>query len=226
MNKQDTPKTLPGFRRKPLITALESRILLDGAAVATAVEMTTDVAFQQDAVHQPAPDQAVHFSDGSLALAPTQIKAGDPSQNHGRKEVAFVDSNVEDYQTLVDGIGAGIEVRLLDAGQDGLAQLAAWAQQNEGYDAIHLLSHGDEGQVQLGSLTLNGTEAENRAGELGTLGRALNQDGDLLLYGCDVAGGEGLAFVERLAELTGADVAASDDLTGAAALGGDWDLEV
>ncbi|WP_445400290.1 DUF4347 domain-containing protein [Zobellella sp. An-6] len=226
MNKQDNAKTAPGFRRKPLITALESRILLDGAAVATTLDMTTDLAFQQDPVHQPAPDQAVHFSDGSLALAPTQLKAGDPGQNNGRREVAFVDSSVADYQTLVDGIGAGIEVRLLDGSRDGLAQLAVWAQNHRDYDAIHILSHGAEGQLRLGSLTLDGAEADGRAAELATLGQALTADGDLLLYGCSVAGGEGQAFLARLASLTGADVAASDDATGAAALGGDWELEV
>ena len=35
----------------------------------------------------------------------------------------------------------------------------------------------------------------------------------------------GISFLSRLADLTGADIAASDDLTGSAALGGDWDLE-
>ena len=33
-------------------------------------------------------------------------------------------------------------------------------------------------------------------------------------------------FIETISDITGADVAASDDLTGAAELGGDWDLEV
>ena len=37
--------------------------------------------------------------------------------------------------------------------------------------------------------------------------------------------GQGQAVVKRLGELTGADVAASTDLTGTASLGGDWDLE-
>ena len=36
----------------------------------------------------------------------------------------------------------------------------------------------------------------------------------------------GVSAVEALALATGADVAASTDLTGAAELGGDWDLEV
>ena len=35
----------------------------------------------------------------------------------------------------------------------------------------------------------------------------------------------GQAFIGRLAELTGADVAASRDATGSAALGGNWNLE-
>ncbi|MFB9847118.1 DUF4347 domain-containing protein, partial [Oceanisphaera arctica] len=225
MNKQNNAKTSPGFRRKPLITALESRILLDGAAVATAVDMTTDVAFQQDAVHQPVPDQAVHFSDGDLALAPTQIKAGDPSQNHGRKEVAFVDSSVEDYQTLVNGIGAGIEVQLIDGSQDGLAQLAVWAQQNSGYDAIHLLSHGSSGKISLGSVVLNNANLAEHAEALSQIGQSLTEEGDLLVYGCNVATPEGEAFVAGLASATGADVAASEDLTGALSRGGDWHLE-
>ena len=46
-NKRKSKKQPAGFQRKPLITALEPRILLDGAAVATTAEMTTDVAFQQ-----------------------------------------------------------------------------------------------------------------------------------------------------------------------------------
>ena len=57
-------------------------------------------------------------------------------------------------------------------------------------------------------------------------GRALTRDADILIYGCDVAGSdEGVQLVRDLAVLTGADVAASDDLTGDAAQDGDWNLE-
>ena len=68
--------------------------------------------------------------------------------------------------------------------------------------------------------------ATQRAQDLATLGGALSASGDILLYGCDVAAGaDGLAFVNALANATGADVAASTDLTGAAVKGGDWVLE-
>ena len=43
-----------------------------------------------------------------------------------------------------------------------------------------------------------------------------------MLYGCDVASGTGANFVDRISELTGADVAASTNLTG---ISGDWNLE-
>ena len=49
---------------------------------------------------------------------------------------------------------------------------------------------------------------------------------DLLFYGCDVAAtSDGQELIESMAALTGVDVAASDDLTGHADLGGDWLLE-
>ena len=49
----------------------------------------------------------------------------------------------------------------------------------------------------------------------------------ILIYGCSFgAGRAGRAAVRALARATGADIAASDDPTGSAAFGGDWDLEV
>ncbi len=49
---------------------------------------------------------------------------------------------------------------------------------------------------------------------------------DILIYGCNLAESDtGEQFVKTLAQLSGTDVAASDDITGHALLGGDWDLE-
>ena len=48
-----------------------------------------------------------------------------------------------------------------------------------------------------------------------------------MLYGCETGqGSAGQKLVAQLAKLTGADVAASTDLTGNRSQGGDWDLEV
>jgi hypothetical protein len=49
----------------------------------------------------------------------------------------------------------------------------------------------------------------------------------LLIYGCNVAAGDaGTELMEKLHQLTGANIAASQTKTGNASLGGDWNLEV
>ncbi|QQQ15521.1 VCBS domain-containing protein [Aeromonas media] len=215
--KKHTPANAVRFRRKPLISALEPRILLDGAAVATAVEMTTDVAFQEAATHTASAEQSMHFA----APAPTASEPGN------RREVAFVDTSVDNYQDLVDGLDDGVEVILIDSSENGLEQMVAALQGQSGIDAIHLFSHGDVGELKLGTLTLNGENLDANAQLLAALGETLTESGDLMLYGCYVGSdSEGQGFLDAVAQLTSADVAAFEDLTGAQALGGDWELEV
>nr|WP_321270769.1 Ig-like domain-containing protein [uncultured Tolumonas sp.] len=210
--------------RKPLITALEPRILLDGAALATTLEMTTDLNHQQTTTTDATKDTVAKTMPD--APAPTQVKAVDPLLNNGRKEVVFIDTNVADYQSLIKGVGAGVEIELIDGSKDGLAQLTSWAQSNQNYDAIYLLSHGSSGQISLGTVSIDNTNINDYADSLTTIGQSLTTDGDLLVYGCDVAKSDsGKLLINSLAQLTQADVAASTNITGNAALGGDWSLE-
>ncbi|MCP3856775.1 MAG: DUF4347 domain-containing protein, partial [Actinomycetia bacterium] len=92
--------------------------------------------------------------------------------------------------------------------------------------AIHFISHGSEGAVNLGDSWLNSTTLEENNDSISAWGDALDENGDILIYGCNLAETEdGQSLVNNLSELTLADVAASDDLTGHASLGGDWELE-
>ncbi|MGY0832691.1 DUF4347 domain-containing protein [Azospirillum argentinense] len=159
------------------------------------------------------------------AVTWTIPRPADPTANGGRMEAVFIDTGLADWQTLMAGVAAGIEIVLIDGSADGLAQMAAWAAGRSGYDAIHVLSHGAAGQVRLGALLLDTAAVAGRSAELAALGGALTQTGDLLLYGCDVASGDGTSFIAALAEATGADVAASTDRTGSFAAGGNWVLE-
>lgn len=78
------------------------------------------------------------------------------------------------------------------------------------------------GTVPLTQATL---ELDQTRSQLVALGGALKKGGDLLFYGCEVAGGVGPGVLQAIADATGADVAASADLTGAANRGGNWVLE-
>ncbi|CAN7603326.1 SwmB domain-containing protein [Phenylobacterium sp. LjRoot164] len=140
-----------------------------------------------------------------------------------RSEVVFVDTRVEGYETIVAGVAPGAEVVLIDASGDGVAQMAQALAGRTDIAAIHIVGHGQAGVIMLGSATLGVGDIDAYAGELRAIGGALAPDGDIQLWGCEVgAGPEGAAFIQALAAATGADIAASDDLTGA---GGDWVLE-
>ena len=79
----------------------------------------------------------------------------------------------------------------------------------------------------LGTARLSADTLEFYTQQLRNWGEAFAADGDILFYGCNLAEGQfGQSLVARIADLTGADVAASDDPTGSEALGGDWSLEV
>ena len=162
------------------------------------------------------------------ATGAIEIQAAQPVLDGGRTEVVFIDTNVADYQALVAAVKPGIEIELFGGGQDGLAQIAAWAATHSGYESISVLSHGAEAEARLGSRLIDEAALADATvkAELAQLGAALKSGGTLQIYGCDVAAGaDGQQFVNELAADTGAVVAASTDATGAAALGGDWTLE-
>lgn len=142
-------------------------------------------------------------------------------------EVLFIDSRVPDLQAILAATRPGVKVVILNPDENGVAQMAKALEGEHGLASISVVSHGDEGVLLLGNGPLFSGNLEQYQAELQAIGAALGPDGDLLLYGCDVGEGDaGAQFLQALAQLTGADVAASNDSTGGAARGGDWDLEI
>ncbi|MEM7456034.1 MAG: DUF4347 domain-containing protein [Planctomycetota bacterium] len=145
------------------------------------------------------------------------------------QEIVIVDRSVDDYQTLVDDILASadhdnIRIEFIDVDENGVARISELLSAGIRYEALHLVAHGSDGELVLGQERLNSSTLE-RAGIDGWQS-GLSGEADILIYGCDVAQTDsGKAFVDRLAEITGADIAASDDYTGHRDLGGDWHFE-
>ena len=142
------------------------------------------------------------------------------------KQVIFIDQAVPDCASILAGLEPGSIDYVIDNSRDGLQQMADILSGYAGLDAIHLISHGSPGCLQLGNHPVTQYTLGDYGAALATIGAALTDAGDLLLYGCNVAQGEvGQSFIAQLATATGADVAASVDLTGAGILGGNWLLE-
>src|SRR5262249_28357558 len=133
-----------------------------------------------------------------------------------------------DLQALLDGATPGEQVFVLDPDEDGLQQIADILAEHDLHDlsAIQIVSHGAAGELELGATMLQDDDLAGHAAQLAAIGQSLTADGDLLLYGCDVASGaSGQQFIADLSKLTGADVAAATHDVGSAALGGSWTLD-
>ncbi len=195
------------------LTDLEQRIVYSATPVPVPAE-ATDVPCDVCEVAAAADDTAVA-----------------PAEATQRLELLFVDPSTPDADVLIQDVLAGrpdatFEVIVLDAERDGIAQISEALAAYEGVDAVHLVSHGYDGNVRIGGTWLNQQSLADYSQEFGRWSGSLAEDADFLIYGCDLAASEaGRDLVSSLSVLTGADVAASVDLTGNATLGGDWDLE-
>ncbi|MEG4056034.1 MULTISPECIES: DUF4347 domain-containing protein, partial [unclassified Microcoleus] len=139
----------------------------------------------------------------------------------------IVDSRVENYHQLIGGIKAGTEVFVLNPTREAIEQITEILGQRSSITSLHIVSHGREAAVEIGSTELNIDNLETYSNQLQQWGKALNESGSILLYGCNIAAGEsGIKFIQKLSEITGANIGASNNLTGSAALGGDWELEI
>ncbi|MCJ9429439.1 DUF4347 domain-containing protein [Kordiimonas marina] len=238
---------------KPL--PLESRYMYDAAGVATGAQALQDAAATAEAnaaavsrsdggahgghhADQSAPASS-HTSGRTHDSRDVMRHSGDRSHtgfgdltahavnSEERHDIVVIDTSVSDYQSLLAGVNPNAEVILIDGTSHGIADLAAQLAGRTGISSITILSHGSVGEFQLGTDVVNSDTLASYTSELAAIGKSLTADGDLLLYGCDVGqSGQGMAFIDNVASITGADVAASNDLTGAADKGGDWVLEV
>ncbi|HVK54495.1 MAG TPA: DUF4347 domain-containing protein, partial [Burkholderiales bacterium] len=214
-------------RSTPLVVEeLEPRILHSADLSPLAAELGNALTDQTVSSYMTtaAPTQAAQATESSLTISQSELQT--------RHEIVFIDSAVVGYEGLANQILVGnsdsrsVEVVIIDSDRDGVSQISAALSGRNNVDAIHIISHGEAGELQVGNTHLNGENLIAHAVDISSWGTALSESGDILLYGCELAGDEaGVDLVKQLGQLTGADVSASTDLTGAESLGGDWALE-
>jgi hypothetical protein len=154
------------------------------------------------------------------------------STNQRTREIVFIDPRLPDRDDLIADLRSRaerdrhFELIILDVTRDGIDQISEVLKGRFQVDAIHFFSHGVSGAIQLGGSWLNAGSVEANTKRIAGWRPSLKIGADLVFYGCDFASNtEGRALIQRLAELTHADIAASSDRTGHANQGGNWDLE-
>ena len=202
---------------------LEQRILLSATPLAVIAEGSHDASAEISTAAR---------SDGqdlSSTAAPSATETRASQQEDRTVRLLFVDSTVEDFDTFLqlreseDGFTQTV---LLDANRNGISQISDALERYGQVDEIHLVSHGSDGRVRVGDTVLSEATLSEHRDALASWRERLSEDADILIYGCNVAESEeGKELTRQLAELTEADVAASEDQTGHASLEADWELE-
>jgi hypothetical protein len=70
-------------------------------------------------------------------------------------ELLFIAANVTDAATLPAALRPGVVAHRLQAGRDGLEQMAGVLAHHDGLNAVHIVRHGAPGRLELGTVELN-----------------------------------------------------------------------
>ncbi|MCS6096591.1 Ig-like domain-containing protein [Shewanella baltica] len=214
-----------------ILTALSGLILpLAGYAMPAAGSNTYQRSYLAAARQTSATDFVLHNRLVNSKAKPTAETTEDELQlvqANPLKELVIIDAAVPDKATFYRGVKPGVDIVEINSSQPGLPQLKQILASHKNLTALHIVSHAAEGELHLGNSKVNAALLKQEIDTFAALKNTLVDGADLLLYGCDLASGKsGEELLEIIRSNTGLDVAASTNKTGAADLGGDWDLEI
>ncbi|MGB0560676.1 MAG: CHAT domain-containing protein [Spirulinaceae cyanobacterium] len=168
-------------------------------------------------------------TDPALIQGETRVvRFSDTGENPD--QAVFIDARADHPTDLLYGTEAGTVSQIIEREEDGISviseQLAVISESVGELDSVAIVAEGNQGNFWLGSNWIRAENINDYQAQLQTWGTALTESADILLYSCFTAlGATGEALVQSIADITGADVAASMNATGSANYGGDWDLE-
>ncbi len=204
--------------------ALEPRQLFDGAVGATFEALHVDVLYHENS--QGSVEELDMSAAASQPRTTADAPVGNADQSMPGRQLLVIDNRVQGWQELAQGAAENVDVLVLDANSDGLVQIAQRMVGDQPYSSLQIVSHGSTGQLSLGNRSIDTASLSQYQSELASIGQSLTADGDILLFGCNIAAGNyGSDFLSAIARATQADVSASTNDTGSASLGGDWVLE-
>lgn len=167
-----------------------------------------------------------------ILLSTVNSFANDPyTLSKETNEIIFIDSSLKEYEKLAENIiqeqelSSSVAIVFLESDYKFL-EMRGYLSNYKQLNAIHILSHGEDGKLFLGEEELSAENIIPNRSAIFPIKDALVEGGDILLYGCEVAKtSKGEKLIEILSQMTGADVAASSNKTGASNKQGDWKLE-
>ena len=144
------------------------------------------------------------------------------SQNFASPKILVVlASDLFDISTLIAGVNREANVLQLDPNQDAIEQITSTLKSNPfTIKSLHLVTHASANILSFGNTNLSLENIDSYRSLL----KQWNVP-EILLYGCNLAQ-ENTHFIQRLHQLTGANIAASSTPIGCFKKGGNWHLDV
>ena len=201
--------------------ASDAQIDMVGAASNEASYAENLADFLSVSVDTDSSDDCIYFSEAFNADSSNGVTLADTPN----RELVIINSSVLDADTITDKLPDSTDVLYLENGSDALDAINSYLDSHSDvkYDAIHIVSHGNEGYFVLNGTVIDDAYVSSHEDAFASIGEHVTDDGDIMLYGCNLADSEaGQRLVDHIADVTQADVAASIDSTG---IGGNWELE-
>ncbi len=224
----------PTKKRRIVAEPLEARLLFSATAdmvlLDDGLSEADDLPSQAETVNLLEAFDIPLITDAEIDNVYQDDANHNPVRESFEGEFIFVDADLENRDALIEEIKSNsdseFEVIKLDATENGLETISLLLAQFTGVKSVHLLTHGDEARLKLGDVWVTNDNFSQHQEQLSQWQAALSDNADILIYGCDLAANDdGQQLISKIAQVTHADVAASNDVTGSTELGGDWQLE-
>ena len=137
------------------------------------------------------------------------------------RTLVAIDPKIEDFQSIVPKILGKAEVILLQPNEHEVQQITLTLQEYTRLTSLHIMSHGSPGCLYLGKSHLSLFSLNRYAPQLITWSVP-----NIIFYGRNVGTGDsGIEFIQRLHQITGANIAAFTQSVGNATSRGTWQLD-
>ena len=144
---------------------------------------------------------------------------------HQPNSIVILDPTIPDSQHIAQGIKPGTATYILKSQPDAIEQITTILAQHIGIASLHIITHGDSGNLYLGTTELNSSNIQNYSHQLQQWRNSLTDNANIILYGCSVAARDrGHQLLTQLHQLTGANISANPHPTGNSKKGGTWDI--
>ncbi len=176
------PRDQSGYHQPSLLQKLEPRFMFDGAGLGT-VDLADGVSSEEQAWVLDALNANEHVDAGKSLFDALGLDSATQVTDYSQyREVVIIDGRVKDPQVLIGEVNrkAAIEVILPD--EDGVEAIAKILEKYRDLSAVHIISHGSQGELQLGNITLNGDNLATYQSQLGAWGQALNSAAAVIFY--------------------------------------------